>query len=414
VTVESYVAQRCRESKYLNESAFRWLTQDYAKISAVYSNSKRLESFCKWFGKTDNEIVESYKQAEDKDKWSKELGAQAVAFQNYLLKQDYAINTARAQVSGIRAFCRSQCTPLRIRRKAIKKARRASGEHVFTRQELSKMFFVANAFEKAVLSTAVALGYGSQDFLELNRPYIKNIVDKALAENIEFPSFEINREKTGESGYSHLTPEAIHSLKIWLDMSNQESEWVFHNHTSSAHITNQGLNVLIKRLAKKANINLVGKVRFHLFRKFLISACLDSDFNIYEAKYVTMKGIPTSDSTYLQTLKKSIDKKYPKLYENIRLIGFANHRNNELQELRAKVKQQDTAIKGFMATFVQYMKEELSKKKAVEQVESIVETYKGGRILSPKEVMEETLGRSLTDEEYEQLKQDKQYSQNTN
>jgi len=404
VTVESYVAQRCRESKFLNESAFRWLTQDYSKISAVYSGSTRLENFCKWYGKTDNEIVQSYKDATDKDEWSKEMGRQAVAFQNYLLKKGYAVNTARANTSGIRAFCRSQCTPLRIRKKAIKKARRSVGEHVFTRVELSKMFYVANAFEKAVLSTAVSLGYGSQDFLELNRPYIKSIVEKAITENIQFPSFEIVREKTGEYGYSHLTPEAIHSLKMWLDTSNQNSKWVFHNHEASNHITNRGLNKLIQRLAKKANILLVGKVRFHSMRKFLMGRCIDSGFSEYEAKLTVMKGIPISDMTYLQTLKKSIDKKYPKLYEAIRLVGYANHRNNELEELRAKVKQQDTAIKVFMDTMLQYMKKGLSKKETVKQVESIVETYKNGIIISPKQVMEETLGRSLTDEEYEQLK----------
>jgi hypothetical protein len=60
VTIEAYVYQRCTESEWFNEPALKWLTEDYSKRSSVYSNNRRLEGFCEWYGKTGNEIVLRY------------------------------------------------------------------------------------------------------------------------------------------------------------------------------------------------------------------------------------------------------------------------------------------------------------------------------------------------------------------
>lgn len=104
-----------------------------------------------------------------------------------------------------------------IQRKRIAKAKSALGEHEFTRDELSKMFCVADVRGKAVLSTGVSLGFSIQDFAELKREQIESLVNKALSEKIDFIGFDYERGKTGVESRSHLTPEAVNSFKAWFE-----------------------------------------------------------------------------------------------------------------------------------------------------------------------------------------------------
>ncbi len=55
-----------------------------------------------------------------------------------------------------------------------------------------------------------------QDFAELKRDFIEGLVCKALNEKIDFIGFDYERQKTGIESRSHLTPEAVNSLKDWF------------------------------------------------------------------------------------------------------------------------------------------------------------------------------------------------------
>src|SRR5665647_92477 len=108
-----------------------------------------------------------------------------------------ATNSARSEASTIRAFCRDNTTQIQIKRGRIAKAKSALGEHEFTREELSKMFYVADVRGKAILSTGVSLGFSIQDFIELDREQIEGLVNKSINEKIDFLGFDMQRGKTG-------------------------------------------------------------------------------------------------------------------------------------------------------------------------------------------------------------------------
>ena len=306
--------------------------------------------FLEFLGMTDAEFIEGYKRSKDRLEWAKQTGLKVVAYYNKRLSEGRATNSARTESSTVRAFCRDNATTLLIQRKRIAKAKSAMGEHEFTRDELSKMFYVADVRGKAVLATGVSLGFSIQDFAELKREHIESLVNKALSEKIDFIGFDYERGKTGVESRSHLTPEAVNSLKAWFEYIDQKraekglgkSEYVWCNGNGS-FLNEQTLNDILKDLVKKANISITGKLKFHLLRKFLMSALHDSGFDSWETKRALGKEIPTSDDTYLRGLSRKVTEKFPQAYEYIKLTGFANHNHTRLEDLEAKIQRLEIA-----------------------------------------------------------------------
>jgi site-specific recombinase XerD len=329
-----------------------WVNTSYANASAQtkWKYKNRMNMFLEFLGVTDAEFIESYKRAKDRHEWAKQMGLKAIAYYNKRVSEGYATNTVRAEVSSVRAFCRDNATTLLIPRRKIAKAKVAKGEHEFTREELAKMFYVADIRGKAILSTAVSLGFSVKDFSELKRDFVQSLVQKALEEKLEFVGFNYERGKTGVESRSHLTPEAVNSLKAWFAYSDQyraekglpKSEWVWANGNGN-HLDPQTLNDVIKDLVAKANITTTGNVRFHLLRKFLMNALHDAEFSSWETKRILGKEIPTSDSTYLRGLSRKVSEKFPEVYSYIRLTGFESKNHTRIEELEAKVQQMEIA-----------------------------------------------------------------------
>ena len=323
-----------------------WINASYPKSShqSIWKFRNRLNLFLEYAGLTDAELIESYKRSKDRQEWAKQIGLKVVDYYKDRVSKGYSTNTVRTEVSTVRAFCRDNATTLIIQRRKIAKAKSAMGEHEFTREELAKMFYVADVRGKAILSVGVSLGFSIQDFAELKRDQIEGLVNKALNEKIDFIGFDYERGKTGVESRSHLTPEAINSLKTWfeyIDAKRTEkgltkSEYVWANGNGN-FLNEQTLNDILKDLVKKANISVTGKLKFHLLRKFLMSALHDSGFDSWETKRALGKEIPTSDDTYLKSLSRKVTEKFPKAYEYIRLTGFANHNQTRLEDLESKI-----------------------------------------------------------------------------
>jgi len=295
--------------------------------------------------------MEAYKRTKDRHEWARKTGFKVVAFYNYRIKKGYATNTVRAEVSTIRAFCRDNCTTLIVARKKIAKARKAKGEHEFTREELAKMFYVADVRDKAILSTAISLGYSIQDFAALPRSLIESLVNKAIQEKIDFIGFDYERQKTHVESRSHLTLEARESLKAWFDYIDKKretegktkTEWVWCN-GNNGRLSDQAINDVIKNLVKKANIITTGKIRFHLLRKFLMNALHDANFSSWEVKRIVGKEIATSDATYLQGLSRKVSEKFNQVYSFIRLTGYANKNGLKAEKQAEKIQQLEIAL----------------------------------------------------------------------
>lgn len=329
-----------------------WVETSYANASAQtkWKYKNRVNMFLEFLGMTDTEFIESYRRAKHRHEWAKKTGQKAITFYNKRVSEGYATNTVRAEVSSVRAFCRDNATTLIIPRRKIAKAKVAKGEHEFTREELAKMFYVADVRGKAILATEVSLGFSVKDFAELRRDLIEGLVNKSLAEKIDFIGFSYERGKTGVESRSHLKPEAVNSLKAWFEYIDQyraekglsKSEWVWCN-GNSGHLDPQTLNEVIKDLVAKANITTTGKIRFHLIRKYVMGAIHSAGFDTWETKRALGKEIPTSDATYLQRLNRDVDVKFPRAYEYLRLTGYSNHNHTRIEDLEAKIQQMEIA-----------------------------------------------------------------------
>ena len=349
------VTKRMKSEKWtrIGKITEQWVKDCYpnAKSEDVWKVKDRLNTFLEFLKVTDSELVEAYHQEKDKSEWTRSMGLRVVEFYNELTKR-YSINTARSYVSSARAFCRDKCQLLVIQRKRISKPKMATGEHEFNREELSKMFHIADLRDKAILATSVSLGFSVEDFAELPRDLIENLVNKSINEKIDFIAFDYERGKTGVVSRSHLTPEARDSLKEWFEYIDKKrdsegkgkSKYVFPN-GNSEHLTDQAINDVLKDLIKKANITTTGKVRFHLIRKFLMNAMHDAGFSDWEVKRVLGKEIPVSDSTYLHGLSRTVTEKFPKAHEYIKLIGYANKNHVLIEELQDRIVQLENMVR---------------------------------------------------------------------
>jgi len=359
----------------IGEITDKWVRDSYptAKSQDVWKVKDRLNAFLEFVGATDSEFLAQYKEAKDKTEWARSMGLKVVEFYNELMKK-YAVNTARSYVSSARAFCRDKCQTLIIQRKRISKPKAASGEHEFSRTELSKMYHIADVRDKAILATSVSLGFSVEDFVELPREQIESLVNKAISEKNDFIGFDFERGKTGVVSRSHLTPEARDSLKAWFEYVDKKREsegkpkarYVFPN-GNGEHLTDQAVNDIIKDLVRKANIITTGKIRFHLLRKFLMNAMHDAGFSDWEAKRVLGKEVPVSDSTYLHGLSRTVSEKFPKAYEYIKLIGYANQNHTNIEALKEQLLNQQIKIEN-LEKIIEYSISEKARRASIQKI----------------------------------------------
>ena len=359
--IEYTEVRRMKSEKWskIGEITEKWVQSTYPnyKSQDVWKTKYRLNACLEYLNMTDSEFVEAYKRTQDKTQWARNTGSKVVELYHELTKK-YAVNTARSTVSSVRAFARDTCQSLIIPHKRIAKPERAKNEHEFNREELAKMYHVADVRDKAILSCAVSLGFSVEDFAELEREQIESLVNNAISEKIDFLGFDAQRGKTKVESRSHLTPEARDSLKEWFayidkkraevskefPKGKEKSEYVFPN-GNSEHLSTHALNDVIKKLVEKANITTTGKIRFHLLRKFLMNALHDSGFDDWAIKRAMGKEIPTSDSTYLQGLNRKLDEDFAKVYDHIKLSTYTNKNGVRLEELEQKFKDQEEQIR---------------------------------------------------------------------
>jgi len=246
----------------------------------------------------------------------KEMRHEALKFQSFLaerLTKRKALMTANSIISALTtlgSFCTFNDKTLNLRGKRLR-TRIDLSSHVFTNGELSRLFDIAGVEEKAILATFCSLGWEVSSLLELKRPFIESLIKQAKEENKQFIYFQSQRPKTGALRLGILNPLAIEWLSKWLEQSTSERLFRF--------TTKEGVNAMIKRLAREAHITKTGRIHTHLIRKWVMSGLSRAGFNEFQIKYILGKTIPLSDMTYLQTLQQEVETKYPKAYEYVNI-----------------------------------------------------------------------------------------------
>lgn len=306
-----------------------------------YRNAVKLKRYCEWIGKTPEDLLKDYAEARKSvnalQDWKRDTRSQIISFYNHLKAKGYSINYCRTEPLGIMAFYSENCETVKGATKEFDSVQIPTDEYVFTQEVLRKTYYYADLESQTLLSLAVALGYSSIDFLTLECEQLSQLVKEATDKGLEFIQFiGKSRAKTSVQPRSHLTPEAINSLKDYLPFLEKKHDgklpkYLWCNGREDTHITNTGLNKKLKRLLTKANVEAYNKkIKFHCLRKFLYSRLQAKNRDL--AKVITAKKVSASDLTYIPDLDAECFRVFKETYKEIALNG----------DLTGKTKQQQT------------------------------------------------------------------------
>jgi len=310
---------------------FTKLSEPYRKYFSHVServqikNSVFLYRFCKWYNKSPEQLIKEFNESRDRDRYCKDLGYKVEEWYTWLKTQvnpktnkRYEINTIRSYPNGVRAFCKRWLRPLILTKGKIPKSVIAKGQHKFTQDDMRKMFYYGDTTEKSLISLAVSLGYGAEDFLTLECKGISNLVNYAKAKGLMFVDFKNDRMKTeGLTVYSVLTPESIESLSEYLELlkkrfDGQLPQFLWSNGDKDGHIDNDTLNKRLRKLVAKSNVILKGKVSFHLIRKFTYTTLCR--VNPIIADLIIGKTVDESKLTYLTDIENEVARVFKQAY----------------------------------------------------------------------------------------------------
>ena len=266
-----------------------------------------IKLFCEWYGKSAEEILK-----ERQDDLTQKAGENLIEFRNrsarfsktlekfhdYLLSQDYSINTARNLIIGVRQLFRFYEMPVLIRNGSkVSQTVESTSDFPLTIEAVRAMFQVADLRERVILSMATDLGLRIGDFLALKKAALPDLSQEAPV------SFVVMTEKKKVVAKGFLSSESVQLLQLYLPtLEKKENPYLFPSNSRS-HISDEWLNNTLRSLASKAGIATGDKsLHFHLFRKMFLSAAIDSGCGLTAAKMMCGKSIPKSDSTYLTTV----------------------------------------------------------------------------------------------------------------
>ncbi len=334
---------------------YKWFT--HQKKTTQKKNARKLRKFSHYLkGSNDakdipKRLILQYKHAKDKDEWERETKKLVLKYVRFLEEQGYSLNTIRTDAIGVMSFFGSNCRTLEGLTQDLPAPQLATGEHRFTQAELRKMFYYADTEGKALLSLAVSLGYGSKDFLMLQAEFLKQQVEYAKANNLEFVGWVGEaRRKTSIQPHSFLTPEAITSIDNYIQLLEEKfgelPKYLWCNSKLDKHITNQALNYKLRKLVERANIQTRGDIHFHLLRKFTYSRLRHSDPQI--AKVIIGKKASASDLTYTD-IDKECERVFRESYKEISLDGDVTgetkrRQTEEIEKLQNAILSQEQQI----------------------------------------------------------------------
>jgi integrase len=299
-----------------------------------------IKKFHEWFGKSPREILEARK-----DDLTQKPGEDLIEYRNraarfekeiekfhgYLLKQGYTTNTARALTIGIRQLFRYYQMPVRMRAGSrVTKTVKTSRNFPLRIEDIRKMFEVADLRERVILSLATDLGLRISDFIKIK----KN--DLPLLDQEPPIMFDVMTGKEEVVAHGFLSKETIELLKVYLPtLKKKENPYLFPSN-SKRPISDEWLNQLLRKLTKKAQIDLNGKsLTFHCFRKMFLSASIDSGIGLTAGKKLCGKAIARSDDTYLTTVK--LKEKFIQLKKFLTIKQTVKSEDQQIEKLGSLV-----------------------------------------------------------------------------
>ncbi len=249
-------------------------------------------------------------------------------------------NGAAGVTTAARSFFAYHRYALQIKKEAIPSVDKIVPkykDHQFDIFQLRSMFAQGDLKERTVLACGKDLWLRTGDFVNISRKFIENLLarEQEKAENekrdTDIIEFELITKKEKEAASCHFSKESIMLLKEYLRTHepNGHSQKLFP-------LTEDALNDLLRRLAKKAKITKLGRIRWHCLRKFGITI-MHGRVTEPVLKYMVGKHIDHSLRTYIQGNRETC-KAFKMIEPLISLTEFNGNGDSqlakELEELK--------------------------------------------------------------------------------
>ena len=275
-----------------------WLktqTSESTKVAYKY----HIEVFREWFKKPFKTIFEM--SADERRNF-------ALEYQAFLRERDQNQNTVVARMTALQSLCAFKGFPLLLKRKRLK-SRMDTNSHMFYNEDLQKMYSVANVEQKAILAAFLSTGWEISGIIGMKKAHIESLIKKAKEQNEEVIFFDDVRSKTDQPRLGILNPIAIQAIADWLKDEKCVGPALFN------YRSKEGVNTMIKHLCRDSGVTTTGRIHTHSLRKWVMSGLSRGGLNEWQTKYVVGKKIPSSDYTYLQTLKEEVKERYQIAFE---------------------------------------------------------------------------------------------------
>ena len=269
-----------------------------------------INKFVEWFGKSAEQIL--LMRQED---LTQEAGENLIEYKNravrfqkeiekfhsYLIERGYSINSARNMTIGIRQLFRYYQMPVNMRSGSrVTQTVQTTKSFPLTIEHVRMMSGVSNLKERTILSIAVDTGLRISDFISIKKTDLPPLDEEPPL------AFDLLTQKEKIVSHCFLSQESVELLKRYLPTTQKQKRdnvYLFARNSRN-HISDEAINKMLKRLAKKAQIHLNNKkLTFHCFRKMFLSTSIDSGIGLTAGKLMCGKAVPKSDRTYLITTK---------------------------------------------------------------------------------------------------------------
>lgn len=238
-----------------------------------------IKKFEKWYGDSITELIKNPEATKTVEKFY------------VALKQKHPQNTCRNVTNAVIQFLKYFGTDIRPRKAlGIYRTEVATDNHRLTIEEVQKMASVTDLKEQVMLEVLL-LGLRIGDAITLKVSDLNKLEQEAPIE------LKLRATKEGTVYETFISQEFKELLQLYLP--TVKGKWLFQGIRKDSHAKDETLNLALRNLAKRAGIQLHGRLHWHCGRSLVYTMGIQLGISNIIMKRMIGKSVPKSDDTYL-------------------------------------------------------------------------------------------------------------------